>query len=356
MTVFGTFDPSIVSQKSTQIGGKVAAPTTTTVNQTYLRNNSQGTSQVSFKGEEDLGGGLKAMFLIENDFHAGQAISSSNLFSGGGGELYLGVSGELGTVKLGAANTPSLYAQLSANPFGTKIGSGFGVQNTARVRTNNSIVYNSPSFSGFKVDVALASALKDDANVTKYTAAGSVTDIGLSYANGPLAAGVSVWKTGAYTVAGTPAVARDETKFINGTPAVDALNVTENKQTNFYITYDLGVAKLGVGYYTEKQDRTAASAADVTANKAVAMLDSKASNVSISVPMGAVTIMANYMSKDVTTEAGNLDAKVSGVGVKYALSKRTSLYGRYVNESYTNALIGGNSSVKTTLVGLQHNF
>ena len=343
MTVFGTFDPSIVSQKSKQItGGTPAAPTTTSVTQTYLRNNSQGTSQVSFKGEEDLGGGLKAMFLIENDFHAGQAISSSNLFSGGGGELYLGVSGELGTVKLGAANTPSLYAQLSANPFGTKIGSGFGVQNTARVRTNNSIVYNSPSFSGFKVDVALASALKDDANVTKYTAAGSVTDIGLSYANGPLAAGVSVWKTGAYTVAGSGAVA--------------ALNVTENKQTNLYVTYDLGVAKLGVGYYTEKQDRTAAAATDVTANKAVAMLDSKASNISLAVPMGAVTLMANYMSKDVTTQAGNLDAKVAGVGAKYALSNRTSLYGRYVNESYTSALVGGNSSVKTTLVGLQHNF
>ena len=352
MTVFGTFDPSIVSQKSLKAGDGNKP-----ITQTYLRNNSQGTSQVSFKGEEDLGGGLKAMFLIENDFHAGQAISSSNLFSGGGGELYLGVSGELGTVKLGAANTPSLYAQLSANPFGTKIGSGFGVQNTARVRTNNSIVYNSPSFSGFKVDVALASALKDDANVTKYTAAGSVTDIGLSYANGPLAAGVSVWKTGAYTVAGTAAVAANPEKYILAAEAVAPLNVTENKQTNLYVTYDLGVAKLGVGYYTEKQDRTGASAADVKAKKGVATLDSKASNISISVPMGSVTLMANYMNKNVSDKGGDLDAKVSGVGAKYALSKRTSLYGRYVNESYTKAdQVSGNSSVKTTLVGLQHNF
>ena len=76
------------------------------VSQNFIRNNSQGTSQITFKGTEDLGGGLKAMFLLENDFDT--AKKADNNFSSKGGEQYLGLSGGFGTLQLGAANTPTL--------------------------------------------------------------------------------------------------------------------------------------------------------------------------------------------------------------------------------------------------------
>jgi hypothetical protein len=95
-----------------------------------------------------LGGGLKASFLLENDFNARfdangpEGVSAAGArglnFGAFGGEQYLALQGGFGKIAAGAANTPSLTAQASRNPFGTKIGSGFnGVLGTGHVRSNN---------------------------------------------------------------------------------------------------------------------------------------------------------------------------------------------------------------------------
>ncbi len=324
VTVFGTFDPSIANEKTTYGNGN-------SVTQNYIRNNSQGTSQVTFKGVEDLGGGLKASFLLENDFDAGKD-ATGNLGSKGG-EQYAAIEGGFGKVALGAANTVSLYTQSSANPFGTKIGSGFGAMNTGRVRSNNSIVYTAPVFSGVTLIAAYANETKS--TTTGAVSTGANTDVGALYANGPLAAGVSLW-----TTAAAPAA--------TGAP-------TKNEQTNAYVTYDLGVAKIGAGMYTEKQATTGAAAAN---GVTVASIDSKAYNISAAVPLNAnLSLLANVAKKDDKT-ALNLDRTVSAIGVKYTLSKRTSVYARVVTDKIDNAPVnaGYAAKVQTTLAGVQHNF
>jgi predicted porin len=314
VTVFGTFDPSFASQNTTYVDGD-------SVRQNLVRNNSQGTSQVTFKGVEDLGGGLKASFLIENDFDAG--LKADNNFSSKGGELYTGLEGSFGAIKLGAPNTPTLTAQAASQPFGTKIGSGFGIVNSGKVRNSNTVMYATPAMNGFSAAVAFSNKTKLDADaatpITAETA--SITDFGVNYANGPVAAGFSIYKVAATT---TPSAA----------------SKTDN---NVYVTYDMGVAKLGAGYFTQKKEGS---------------VDAKGYNVSAVVPMSAnLSLLANFAKLDDTMAGTNLDRQVSAVGVKYTLSARTSVYARYVAEKNDNVTVAhGIKEVTTALVGVQHNF
>jgi len=337
--IVGTFDPSIANSTTTYTGGKVS--------NSFIRNNSQGTSQITFKGTEDLGGGLKASFLLENDFDTrydangpmGLTAAGSkgvNLGSGGG-EQFLALEGGFGKLQVGAANTPSLTAQASRQPFSTKIGGGFnGVMGTAHVRSNNSFVYTSPVLGGFNVAVAYgmkqnantfgAAALASDTNTggvtTTQSSTGaemaSITDIGAFYANGPVSAGVSMW-----TTAATAASVKTE-------------------QTNAFVSYDLGVARLIAGTHTEKK---------------VGAIDANGYNLAAVVPMSSSLALLANSGKLNSKLSTNLDKKINAVGLKYTMSKMTSVYARYISEVNDNVTSATSAkSVKTTLVGMQTNF
>ena len=369
--IVGTFDPSIANSATTYANN-------TKVTNSFVRNNSQGTSQITFKGVEDLGGGLKASFLFENDFDARfdangpEGVQTSgakgNNFGYGGGEQFLALEGGFGKVAIGSANTPTLTAQASRQPFSTKLGGGFnGVLGTGHVRSNNSLVYTSPVFAGFNVAVAYGfgqnafntpstgavaiAATNTGAPATNSTNdanQASITDIGAFYANGPVSAGLSVWNTASLTsVAGAL------------TPATT--------QTNAFASYDLGVAKLTAGYHTEKQDAYTSSTRPAGAN-------AQGWNVAATVPLTAdLSLLANYADlkdKLAARAATPLNKKIAAIGLRYNLSKMTSVYARYVDETNDNvaAAVAGSvlstaatsanqiTSVKTTLVGMQTNF
>jgi predicted porin len=312
--VVGTFDPSIASTQTTYGNN-------TSVTNQSIRNNTQGTSQVTFKGTEDLGGGLKANFLIENDFDAGKdarlgatASSFGNLGSAGG-ELYLNLEGGFGKIALGAPNTPTLFSQ-SANPFGTKIGGGFGQLNSGKVRNNNTVMYSTPAMAGFTGHIAYSTKTKD---ATSVTTAADITDIGLFYANGPLAVMFTNYK-----VAATATVA-------------------EKTDNNLTAVYDLGVAKLGASYFTQKQ---------------TALADAKGTQVFATVPLSAnLNLLANFGQND-SALTSNLDSKITAVGLKYSFSKMTSVYARYVESTYDNvaATAATTKKVQTTAIGMMTNF
>ena len=397
--IVGTFDPSIQNQKVTYADGK-------SVTNNLVGNNGQGTSQITFKGTEDLGGGLKASFLLENDFNArydargneggtSAGVNGINMGSAGG-EQYLALEGGFGKVAVGAANTPSLTTQASRQPFSTKIGGGFnGVTGTGHVRSNNSLVYTSPAMSGFTVAAAYGfnhnaqqaatAVAQANTNTGATTTAStntenqaSITDIGLFYSNGPLAAGVSMWETGSFT----GAVAAG---------ALTGVNVPKVQQTNLFASYDLGVAKLIVGYHTEKQNAyntnaltaysMSAATGAISAKSASAIAsgaDAKGWNVAGVVPVSAsLSLLANYgkLTDGLTARAANpLNREIAAIGLKYTLSKNTSIYARYVDEKNDNVAAAitagavgtgslitttaGNSAkqVTTTLIGMQTNF
>ncbi len=351
----GTFDPSIGNTKTTY--GDLAVTSNTAVG-----NNVQGTSQVTFFGTEDIGGGLKANFLIENDFSANKN-ATANLGSGGG-EIYAGVSGSLGSIKLGSPNVPSLDVT-GRTPFGTKIGSGFangsgtttstgldtiGAQGMGHVREDNTVAYESPTFSGLTFKAAVTGKNNPtaavNANPTKSSAKNAKKDIGVTYVNGPLKAVVVNYK-----------------------------QADVYKQTHGYVAYTMGGLTATYGFGSDERlansNSTGADIAQVvpTAAQAAAgslsavagatnMVAGKSSNnnVALAYATGAYTFMAN-VGKYNDKSSQDFDKKVSALGVKYDLSKRTSLYARTTKMTYENVSnTWDKKEVKYTGVGLQHNF
>ncbi len=153
-------------------GGKFDAASGNT-NPTIFRVDSNS-SRFGIRGTESLGGGLNAIFQIEN--------GSINMSSTGGvlagRDTFLGLSGSWGTFKMGFFSAPydditiiqgsstlntgilstgSLWAQATQDPSGTVTGTqstGGGFDS----RLANSIRYDSPNWAGFSFSGQFASA------------------------------------------------------------------------------------------------------------------------------------------------------------------------------------------------------
>jgi predicted porin len=295
---------------------------------------------------------------MENDFSANK--NATNNFSSGGGEVYAGIEGKFGSIKLGSPNAPSLDVT-GRTPFGTKVGSGFangsgpttstgldtiGAQGMGHVREDNTVAYESPAFSGLTFKAAVTGhnnpTAAANANPKASSAAQAKKDIGVTYVNGPLKAVLVNYK-------------QDEIY----------------KQTHGYVAYTMGglTATYGFGNDERLKATTAvtqvvATAANIAAGthasvagvSAMAAGKSSNSNVALAYATGAYTFMANVGKYD-DKSADNFDKKVSALGVKYDLSKRTSLYARTAKMTYDNTTAAfDKKEVKFTGVGMQHNF
>ena len=183
VTLYGTADAAV----GKVLGGKVGMRTNSMVN--------TSDSFLGFRGTEDLGGGLKAGFQFE------QGIS---LRDGGTDEqsgyptktafrraanIWLG--GNWGTLRLGRAYTPSRNALVAWDLAGGARNSiamnTFGNPGDEEERNSSQISYKTPDFGGFAAE--LGYVFKPD-NRDR-----SKLDLGLTYVNGPLTAGVSYNKT-----------------------------------------------------------------------------------------------------------------------------------------------------------------
>ncbi|MGV0985949.1 MAG: porin, partial [Limnohabitans sp.] len=160
-----------------------------------IGNNGSATSQINFRGTEDLGGGLKANFRVETDWNTvsnkgntgsastpvvagNETVAAASTF--GNGEIRAGLAGGFGAIDAGVVNYNTLGTYLTGQPFGTAIGSGFrtfyvnDAQSTSQVRSDNSVKYTSPSFNGFNASLYYA-AKQTKAVDTANTVTNSVT-------------------------------------------------------------------------------------------------------------------------------------------------------------------------------------
>jgi len=347
------FDSSFASQKT--IFGDAAVR-----NFSSLLNSQQGTSQINFALSEDLGGGLKAIANLEQDFNATSKTdaanigASTNTVAGNkstlGGQTFVGLEGGFGTLKLGAQNTPSLAVAAGRTPFGTKLGSGFsdgtsaglGLQGLGHVRESNSVEYSTPVVSGFQVRANFTGATAAFANLNRgdsaVSAANAKRDVGLSYVNGPFSGMIVNYK--------------QNEKY---------------NQTHGYLSFASGDATITYGFSNDSRlSATAAttyaesgsSYAQATAGQIALVVGTLAStNVAATYKMGATTWMANVGKLD-DKGTTNYDGKISTVGAKYELSKRTSAYARYIKQtvSNTNSQTLQAKEQTTSLLGLMHTF
>lgn len=202
VTVYGvadaTFEFATISDSVTS-GSNVGT-------QTRVNSNS---SLIGFKGEEALGNGLKAIFQIET----GLALDSNAATLGGARDTFVGLNGGFGTVKLGnvtgptralgnavdmnaGATGPGANSSIIGKPQGfnaTGAQSGFGTFDT---RLANSIAYVSPSFGGVNVSAVYSSGENrtTDATATASQMDSRTYDLGATYSNGPIFAGLTYGK------------------------------------------------------------------------------------------------------------------------------------------------------------------
>ena len=286
-------------------------------------NNNQGwsltdqASRVGFKGAEDLGGGLKAIYQWESAMNIGTSspVDFGNASLGGQRNTFLGLAGDFGTVLAGRHDTPYKLAG-SADLFGDTLGD---VQNNNGIigaggagfdqRVNNAIAYVSPSFSGLTVLAAIVPGNGGSAGPHNLTDAYSLAAM---YGNGPLTANLAY---------------ESHNKLV------------DENAWKLNVSYTMGDLKLG-GTYEDMSDLLGVNGAN-----------SKNFLVSAAYGMGPITLAAEYGKRNQNSTAGNNDLTDTTVGVVYGLSKRTSTYLAYAHIKPA----AGNSTNALTM-GLNHDF
>ena len=331
VTIYGIVDAGLVSER----GGKAG-------NVTKVTSGVGSASRIGFRGTEDLGGGLSAVFTLESGFAADTGVGdASGLFQR---QSFVGlVSKEAGSLTLGRQYTP-LYLALSqvADPFAAGLaGSAKNLfaASGGNVRYSNAVNYKSPNLNGFGVEFQYGVGEQPESNHSRQLGAG------LSYENGPLKARVAYNNRN------------------NRSTTAPAAGIGHN--TLFAVNYDFGKVKGFLAYQDDKGDLSSAlpNATAYTTVAVPASKDSDTTLVGLTAPVGANgTVIASYIRKD-DNEAANRDADQWALGYSYALSKRTSTYAAYAkikNKRGASYTVGGNSEVgsgdKAFNLGIKHTF
>ena len=191
VTVYGVVDATLenVRAKGASFDEDLGAKPADIKNRNRVTSNS---SLIGFRGTEDLGNGLKALFQIE----------SSIVADAGGGTLagrdtFVGLNGGFGTVQLGKLTTimRTAGAKVDFNPGATGIGfqgatygTIAGVKTGIDERINNSVMYTTPSFSGLTAQLAYSAG--ENRKTSEQNAGESVNSnayqLAAAYENGPL--------------------------------------------------------------------------------------------------------------------------------------------------------------------------
>jgi predicted porin len=108
-------------------------------------------SRLGFKGSEDLGGGLSALFQLETEILADTGQQQGVLFNR---QSWVGLKGTFGSVALGRTKNLIDGATSRIDPFYTdgvigKINERILRGGVGSSRVNNAITYNSPKVNGF---------------------------------------------------------------------------------------------------------------------------------------------------------------------------------------------------------------
>jgi predicted porin len=306
-------------------------------------------SRWGLKGVEELGGGLRAIFTLENGFDP----SNGKLGQGGlefGRQAFVGVSSAWGTVTLGRQydlNVDFVGPLEAASQWAGNIGAhpaDLDNLNNAN-RTNNAIKLKSVSYGGFSFG-----GMYSLGGVAGDVSRNQIWSLGAGYASGPLALGVG------YINARNPNVSF----FGNSTSGTPSATVANSVYPVFsgYLSahtyqaisagaaYSIGALTIG-GVYSNiafKGLGDTSSGPNPSGYSGNATFNSAELNLKYQLTP-ALLIGAAYSYTDgssVTTATGRNDGATyhqGEIGVDYFLSKRTDVYfiGVYQKASGTDS-------------------
>lgn len=318
-------------------------------------------SRLGFKGSEDLGNGLKAIFVLEYALNidqntgvgAGAATGTSGLQAR---QQLVGLSTKAGDVTLGRQYAPGYYTlamdALLASPGLSVVDAaqaqvGASIRGTSPSRWNNAINYKTANWGGFSGQVIYSAG-----ETFNEIAVGESYGIGADYAAGPVAVKYVYQNTSAGTIASVAASA----------PTATAFGANNGATQEHYVgaSYDFKVVKLMAS--AQLQDRGNRTYANVVGAAPAAGGSAEVYQIGAIVPVGKGNIHASYAYADLNGQTRNtagIGGQYDGVSVAYThgLSKRTTLYtgARYQD---VKAVGTSNAGAVTTVLaaGINHTF
>lgn len=286
VSIYGLMDGSVGSYKTP--GG---------VRNKAVASGDMTTSFVGFKGSEDLGGGVSAVFMLEHFMRPD--VGAAGRFDGDAfwaRSAYVGLKGAFGSTTLGRNTTPFFVSTLVFNPFGDSFTFSpsilhyFQVGGALRGDSgwSNSIAYKSNNYDGLSVN------LLANTGESAPTSKGNNLGGNVMYFKGDFA-GTVAWQSVKNGSGGLPA-------------GVD-------KQEAFQVgaTYDFKVAKL-FGQAGQVKD------------KGTAALKSNIYLLGATAPLGNGRVQLAYGHVEREATGVDVTRKTTTIGYDYNLSKRTDVY------------------------------
>ncbi len=345
VTVYGVADATF---DVINVSGGSAALSANTPNFTRISTNG---SRLGFKGTENLGNGLTALFQFESNanFDSGGALGTSR-------DSFVGLSGNFGKVILGNLSTPTrvlasaLDVHAGADGIGSNqallgklggtlanAGAGGAAGRSATSASlfdtsfSNSIAYTTPSFSGLQATAAyMANENKTETPSARINTSGY--DLGLNYSNGPVLAGLTYADISSKN---------DVAASAYGSTALKTYLGADQKLKEFRLggMYDFGVATLRALY---------------TRTKAEGSLNDVKQTVwgiggTYNVTTNGKLVAQYYHAGDLDRSTGadnDTGARFYTLGYEHSLSKRTLLKAHYAylkndDKTSTNGFGGG---------------
>jgi len=327
VTVYGLLDAAAYHK---QLAGEAA---------TYrVDNGGMTTSFLAFRGTEDLGGGLSAIFDLSSYINVDTGVGSRNPATDTfwSRSAWVGLDGSFGTVRAGRQTTlafinlvrysafgnssafgPSLlhnYVPAATQPMMTGSGSA-GVGDSG---WSNTAGYTSPSLGGV-VGALIVSAGEG-------TAAGRRVGASLNYTGGAFAAGLAVENI-------------DRMSLNFSKPPAGVLMAT-SRIANLGVSYDFKVVKV-FGQVIGTKLSNASTEIELTTVQ-----------LSAAAPISAGQLLVAYAdTRKTQTAVADQKRTTASVGYDYYLSKRTDVYAIVMNDKVTGMNAGTGVGV-----GIRHRF
>ena len=264
-------------------------------------------SRLGFKGSEDLGDGMKAVYQIE------QQVDEATM---GSRNTFVGLAGGFGTLVMGRHDTPYKISTGSLDIFGDTIAdynmvigrymtnTGTGATDTRfDERAPQTVAYITPDFGGFHAAIARVSAKQNEAAGAAESEAWSLAGI---YKNGPLFASLAYQRVDD----GNNAFAGLRIGTGGGTTATD-----ESDAWKLGLGYSFGDGKIGFVY--EEIEGEAANT------------DKKGYLVNYAHNFGNNTFKIAYGVNDDIGNVANSGSDMLALGLDHSFSKRTKVYAIY---------------------------
>ncbi|MCP9759762.1 porin [Aquitalea sp. S1-19] len=318
-------------------------------------------SRIGFKGNEDLGNGLKAIWQVETAVSTDDSSNSGNWASR---QSFIGLTSDFGTIRLGNLSNFGDSDMGTVDPYEYNDDAlGLGIYTRGNTRVKNAVRIDSPEYAGFKAAFLYGTEEDRDTRNELFINDADQPDVkevaskdretynlGLGYEYGPMFAKYAyTYRTGLNTVAGEKAEA--------------------GKQHQLEVGYEANNLFLAAGYRHNKgaMDQTFADILEFNKATTTALGDAS-SFKSQEFALTAAYSIGNFTPK--FTYAQGLDIKADGkklsnsgyeqivVGTDYALSKRTVVSGQYGQIKRDSALVnvGDDDTVKAFGAYITHAF